>query len=66
VVKVTITQLVSKKLPISMVAPEMTVVELSPLDLPGVRFVSLMVVQPPQFLVRLQHLPLLLVLQMLL
>jgi hypothetical protein len=44
---------VLRKRRIFMVVPELTVVRLSLLDLPGVRFVSLMAVLPPQFLVRL-------------
>jgi hypothetical protein len=41
-----------RKRHIFMVVPELTVVRLSLLDLPGVRFVSLTVVLPLQFLVR--------------
>jgi hypothetical protein len=50
VVKAMILRTELRKHHIFMVVLEMTVVRLSLLDLPGVRFVLLMVVLPPQFL----------------
>jgi hypothetical protein len=55
VVKAMILRTELRKRRIFMAVPEVTVVRLSLLDLPGVRFVSLMVVLPPQFLVRHLH-----------
>jgi hypothetical protein len=52
VVKAMILRTELRKRHIFTAVPEVTVVRLSLLDLPGVRFVSLMVVPPPQFLVR--------------